>query len=106
MPVYVFGVIEVADMAAYAKYQEGARRALAPFRGRFRVLASGGDAVVYEGERLANHMFVFEFESRQVWEEFYHSAAYRDVIQVRLDNAATKTLVLMEGKGGRVNPVA
>lgn len=99
MPVYLIGLMDVTDPDEYANYGEAAALALAPFAGHFRPLAmtAHSNPVIYEGECPAGTMFIIEFESRAVFEEFYKSKAYQEARQIRLGSSVPKALMVMEG---------
>ena len=96
MSVYLIGMMEITDPEEFAKYGQAARRALEPYEGRFRRLSADRNPRVYEGELPASYMFIIEFESREVYEEFYNSDAYREALKIRLRSSVPKAVFLME----------
>lgn len=99
MPAYLVGLMEVTDHEEFAHYGKAAAEALEPYGGRFKPLSmtAVSEPTIYEGERPADHMFIIEFESRELFEEFYASPAYRDALAIRLRSSIPKALMVMEG---------
>lgn len=99
MPAYLVGMMDITDPETFVLYGQAAKRALEPYEGRFRRLASTRETAptVYEGEAPASYMFIFEFESREVFEEFYHSEAYQEALAIRRRATTTKAVMVMEG---------
>jgi uncharacterized protein (DUF1330 family) len=99
MPAYLIGMMEITDPETYRLYAEGAGRALKPFEGRFRRLASTAATppTIYEGEAPMPYMFIIEFESRETFESFYNSPAYREAIDFRHSATARGTVMVLEG---------
>jgi len=99
MPAYLVGIMEITDPEMFKLYGETAARALAPYEGRWRRLASTrqSDPFVYEGEAPASYMFIFEFDSREIFEEFYNSPAYQEAVAIRKKATVTKSIMVMEG---------
>ena len=95
MPAYLVGIMDITDPEEFARYSEAAGRAMAPFQGKFRRLASTRNNAlhVYEGTPPSNYMFIFEFESRELFDQFYNSPQYQEAIAIRL--RATKPVAIM-----------
>jgi len=98
MPAYLMGMMEITDPETFALYGAAAAKALAPFEGRFKRLASTREnpPTVYEGDAPASYMFIFEFESRDVFEEFYNSPAYQEALAIRLRASKPTAIMVME----------
>ena len=95
MSAYLVGMMDIVDPEEFQRYSEAAGRALSPYQGRFRRLATtrNSPAVVYEGTAPSKYMFIFEFDSRELFEQFYQSPAYQEAIAIRL--RATNPVVVM-----------
>ena len=97
MSVYVVMAIDVKDPELYAKYVEGAGKALRPFN--VKRLSTDASPVVFEGEQPANKIAIIEFESQEAFDQFYASPAYREVVGIRHAAADTKFIMTMKPAG-------
>jgi uncharacterized protein (DUF1330 family) len=94
MPVYMVSAIEILDPTTYRRYQEGAQRALAPFK--IDHLSGDDHPIIYEGSQPANHLNIIAFESQEKFEEFYNGEAYQSVLPDRTGSAETRFIMLMK----------
>ena len=60
------------------------------FGGRF--LARGGAPTLLEGDHPAGRMVILEFDTPERAMEWYKSAAYQQILPLRLDNAPTRAI--------------
>ena len=80
---------------AIVEYLERIDATLAPFGGRF--LVHGGEVEVVEGT-WPGHLIIIEFPSRGAADDWYHSAAYQDILALRTDNSHSD-IILVDGVG-------
>jgi uncharacterized protein (DUF1330 family) len=92
-PVYCIGNFAITDEALMAEYVKMAMPIVQNFGGR--AVASDRNVVALEGEPKSV-LVVMEFPSMKATEEFYYSAEYSAVKQMRLD-ATEGFLVLARG---------
>lgn len=94
MKGYIIANIEVRDAAAFARYRAAVAPVIAAHGGRY--LIRGGKITHKEGEMPLQRLVVLEFPSPEAAERFYHSDAYRPLLELRA--AATQSQVaLVEG---------
>jgi uncharacterized protein (DUF1330 family) len=75
------------------EYLERIDATLAPFDGHF--IVHGAEPTMYEGE-LGGHLVVVEFPDRSHAEEWYDSAAYQEILPLRVENSSS-TAFIVEG---------
>ena len=90
---YWIAQVTVTDPEQYAKYQAAAAVAFEKAPGR--PLARAGRAVQLEGAGQPRNV-VFEFDSLEAAESFYHSSAYAAARALR-EGAAEVNIVVVEG---------
>ena len=96
MPAYAVAHMRQVTMGpAIVEYLERIDATLAPFGGRF--LVHGGEVAVVEGS-WPGHLIVIEFPSRAAADDWYHSAAYQDILALRTDNSRSD-IVLVDAVG-------
>lgn len=87
-------VREVKDPDKLAAYRSGVLETVTAHGGRYRVL--GGPAEVLEGEWPIGMPVIVEFPSRAAAEEWYHSDAYKPLLELRLQ-ATDGAALLIDG---------
>ena len=96
MPAYAVAHMRQVSMGpAIVEYLTRIDATLAPFGGRF--LVHGGDVEVVEGT-WPGHLIIIEFPSRGAADDWYHSAAYQDILALRTDNSHSD-IILVDGVG-------
>ena len=90
---YIISRVDIKDPAAYAKYAEGATKAIAMHGGK--PLARGGRSEALEGSARKRNV-VLEFESYDAARAYYHSAEYQ-AAKAHREGAADMEIVLVEG---------
>ena len=96
MPAYAVAHMRQVTMGpAIVEYLERIDATLAPFGGRF--LVHGGEVEVVEGT-WPGHLIIIEFPSRGAADDWYHSAAYQDILALRTDNSHSD-IILVDGVG-------
>ena len=96
MPAYAVAHMRQVTMGPpIVEYLERIDATLAPFGGRFVV--HGGDVEVLEGT-WPGHLIIIEFPSRGAADDWYHSAAYQDILALRTDNSHSD-IILVDGVG-------
>ena len=92
MPAYAVAHMRQVTMGPpIVEYLERIDATLAPFGGRFVV--HGGDVEVLEGT-WPGHLIVIEFPSRGAADDWYHSAAYQDILALRTDNSDSDIILV------------
>ncbi len=96
MPAYAVAHMRQVTMGpAIVEYLERIDATLAPFGGRF--LVHGGKVEVVEGS-WPGHLIVIEFPDRAMAHDWYHSAAYQQIVALRTDNSHSDVIVV-DGAG-------
>lgn len=95
MPVYFNASIRIKDQEGYSKYLEKAGDIFRKYNGRY--LAVDDDPVVLEGRWEYTRAVPIEFDTRENFEKWYHSADYREILRHRLASTECDT-ILLEGK--------
>ncbi len=91
---YWIARVDVADPAEYQKYVAANAEPIARFGGRF--LVRGGAAKLLEGDWSPKRLVILEFPDMTQLEAWYHSAAYRPLLELRA-RTTNSTLVAVEG---------
>jgi uncharacterized protein (DUF1330 family) len=73
------------------EYLERIDATLAPYGGHF--IVHGAEPTMYEGE-LEGHLVVIEFPDRSHAEEWYHSAAYQEILPLRVENSVSTAFII------------
>ena len=94
MPAYLILDIHVTDPEEYAAYRERAPATLEAYGGRY--LVRGGAHEVVEGDWDPERIVVVEFPSVERAHEWYRSAEYAELAEMR-QRAAPSKVILVEG---------
>ncbi len=94
MAAYLVVAVDIKDSESYKKYSEAAGAVLHGFD--IEELSAEAHTTLYEGERPANHLVLMKFESKEKFEEFYQSEAYRRAIPLRDAASDTRFIMLMD----------
>ena len=94
MAAYLLAQVEVRDMQQYRQYTARTPDIIAKYGGRF--LTRGGEVVTLEGEEPAGRIVLIEFPSLETVQEFYASAEYQEVKELRLP-ASTASFLALDG---------
>lgn len=91
---YVLAFIDVEDPVKYAPYVARVPETIAAFGGRY--LVRNGNKQVLEGQLPADRFVVLEFPSAARAKEWYDSAAYQELLPIRI-SASKGSLTIVEG---------
>lgn len=94
MAAYLYGNIQIHDMALYEQYRAQVPAIIAHYGGRY--LVRGGAVEVVEGDLSAQRQVILEFPDMTSLKAFYFSKEYAPLIAIR-QRAATGSIVLIEG---------
>ena len=94
MVAYVIADIEVTDPEAFEEYRKLVPPLVAKYGGKY--LVRGGNFEIVEGDWAPKRLTVLEFESLERAKQFYDSAEYEPVKQIRLKSTPSN-LLLVEG---------
>ena len=94
MAAYLIGDIEIHDQATYDAYRDQVPELVVAYGGRFVV--RGGKVTTLEGNWAAKRVVVIEFPTMEALEAFYHSDAYRPLLELR-GKAANARMIAVEG---------
>jgi uncharacterized protein (DUF1330 family) len=94
MAAYLYGNIQIHDMALYEQYRAQVPAIIASHGGRY--LVRGGAVEVVEGDVSAQRQVILEFPDMTALKAFYFSKEYAPLIAIR-QRAATGSIVLIEG---------
>ena len=97
MPAYLIVNIVVRDTEKYREYVALAPAVVAQFGGRY--LVRGGPVEILEGSPQVNRFVVIEFPSMQHIRDFYGSAEYRAILDLRLESTDSQ-MFCVEGFPG------
>ena len=92
MAVYAVALINIADRAGYARYEEGFMSIFAQHAGR--ILAVDEAPVVKEGEWKYTRTVLIEFPDAQALDGWYHSDAYQQLAQHRFESSSASIAVI------------
>jgi len=81
MPAYIIARVEVTDWSRYQDYIKATPEVVARYGGKF--IVRGAKIVTLEGEPETRRLVVIEFPSLTKAQEFYHSAEYTKVKELR-----------------------
>jgi uncharacterized protein (DUF1330 family) len=96
MTTYGVGILRDVRMGpAIVEYLERIDETLAPYDGRF--IVHGGEPTMLEGESPGT-LIVIQFPDRSRAEAWYTSAAYREILPLRAENADS-TIFMIDGVG-------
>jgi len=93
-PYYLIFDVDVRDARRYGEYMAHVLPQIEAAGGKY--LARGGPHTVYEGDWTPYRLVLLEFPSREAFEGFYRSPAYRDLHALR-DEVSYARLVGVEG---------
>ncbi|MGE3747334.1 MAG: DUF1330 domain-containing protein [Sphingomonadaceae bacterium] len=96
MTAYLVGAIDIHDEEKYGKYRAGVGPLFSEFPG-LEVLSVDDDAVVFEGQRPANHQFIIKFQSIEQIKQFLDSDVYRAAAVHRRNSSVTRYIMAMRG---------
>jgi uncharacterized protein (DUF1330 family) len=90
---YIFAEVNIRSVnAEWSEYSSKVQATLDAYGGVF--LIRGGMQNALEGETDGGTIVVLEFESPQRAEQWYASAAYQDILPLRLRNADARVMCL------------
>jgi uncharacterized protein (DUF1330 family) len=92
MAAYVFASVEVTDPERFRAYAESVGRTVAAHGGRY--LAVGGRCEVLEGGWEPHRVVLLEFPSRDAALEWYGSADYSPLKDLRVETSRAEIVVL------------
>ena len=94
MAAYVIVDIDVTNPEAYEEYRKLVPPLVEKYGGKY--LVRGGASETLERDWTPKRLAVLEFESVEKANQFYHSADYKPVRQMRID-ATNSKLLIVEG---------
>jgi len=74
----------------FEQYRARVGATIEAFGGRF--IARGGDPVLLEGDHPPGRTIILEFDSQQRAMDWYKSAAYQDILPLRLNNSIARVI--------------
>jgi uncharacterized protein (DUF1330 family) len=95
MAAYVIVDVDVLDPDAYKEYTTAVPATLTPDGGRF--IVRGGRYETLEGDWNPRRIVVLEFPSFEAAKAWHASPAYQAILPIRLRNARTNFLTVVEG---------
>jgi uncharacterized protein (DUF1330 family) len=94
MPAYVLANVRITDPAGFEEYRKLVPASIAAFGGRY--LVRGGATEVIEGDWKAHRLIVLEFPDVETIKAWYHSPAYKKLLELR-QRTATTDFAIIEG---------
>ena len=92
MSSYAVAILRDVNLGpGIVEYLEKIDATLAPYAGHF--IVHGAEPTMYEGER-PGHLVLIEFPDRARAEEWYHSAAYQEILPLRVENSASTAFII------------
>jgi uncharacterized protein (DUF1330 family) len=95
MTAFVIVDVEIQDADGYREYQQRVPETFAAFGGRFVV--RGGNLEHLEGSWSPTRLVMLEFPSVERAKAWYQSPEYQAIIPIRMRNATTHFLSVVEG---------
>lgn len=95
MGVYFSVQIKMKDPDIYNHYLEACDDVFSRFQGRY--LAVDEAPTILEGEWPYTRSILIEFPSEKLFNEWYYSEAYQDILKYRLEGA-TCTAIIIHGQ--------
>ena len=95
MAAYMIANIDVHKPDEIKEYQKRVPDTLKPYGGRYVV--RGGAHETLEGDLPALRIIVVEFPDAKSAKAWYASAAYQEILPLRLRHSTAKFLTLVEG---------
>ncbi len=92
MSYYFLAQITIHDEAEYQKYIAGSSEAFLPYKGRY--LAVDNEPLELEGKWEHERAVLIEFPSQEDFKDWYHSAAYQEILRHRLKAADCNTILI------------
>ena len=92
MPAFFIARVNITDREQYKKYLQVVPGIIKKYHGTARVRTE--EALTLEGPPENRRIIVIEFPSVEEAERFYHSAEYREAIQIRKNAAAGEVIVV------------
>jgi uncharacterized protein (DUF1330 family) len=89
---YLLAEVEVTDPKLYEEYRAKVPATIAKYGGRY--LVRGGDPKAVEGDHPMHRFVILEFESPARLAEWYHSADYAPLKEMRQKAASTHAILL------------
>ncbi len=93
MKAYLIVTLTVHDQTMFGEYRKQVGDTAKPFEGQF--LAAGGKRTVLEGQWEHPGIVIVEFPSRESAERWYESAAYQEIIGLRLKSSRGSMVILV-----------
>ncbi|MBV5348271.1 DUF1330 domain-containing protein [bacterium] len=94
MKYYFVANIMIHDLSEYQKYIDKAGEVFGKYNGKYLVV--DGTPELLEGAWDYTRVVLIEFESKQDFDEWYHSGEYQEILKYRL-NAADCNTILAKG---------
>jgi uncharacterized protein (DUF1330 family) len=95
MAAYLIADIDVHDPQGIKEYQAKVPDTLKAYGGRY--LVRGGANETLEGSWPAHRIILLEFPDMKSAKAWYASAAYQEILPIRLRYSSAKFLTLVEG---------
>ena len=97
IPYYILSAHDIKNDEEYAKYSAAAAKVMQAIPNLKVIKFSGRrDYELYEGQRPATQVALFEFESEEVYRTFYYSKEYQEIKKLRLSAADTQFIIGMK----------
>ena len=92
MSYYFVAQIRVHDLETYQKYLDKVDEVFTKYRGKY--LSVDADPVILEGEWNYSRSVLIQFESKEDFENWYHSSDYQEILKFRLRSAKCDTILI------------
>jgi uncharacterized protein (DUF1330 family) len=92
LKAFVIAAETINDEAMSAEYRKQVPATVEPFGGK--IIVRGGKFTTVEGEWTHPRVVVIEFPSRAAAEGWYGSAAYQDIISLRLKSTSSDLIII------------
>jgi len=92
LKAFVIAAETINDEAMSAEYRKQVPATVEPFGGK--IIVRGGTFTTIEGEWTHPRVVVIEFPSRAAAESWYRSAAYQDIISLRLKSTSSNLIII------------
>ena len=100
MTSYLVAHLDVRDRDAFREYERGVMRTIKPFKGWVLAAGPGGRA---DGGEPRNHNVIIRFPTLAAARGWWESAAYQEIVPIRLEHAPGADAMFLPGLGPDVD---
>ena len=99
MSVYFIANIKMDDEKEYNKYIQKSSEVFNQYSGRY--ITVDDNPIILEGEWKYSRVVIIEFPCQEMFDAWYYSDAYQEILKHRLSGAKCDTILVTSGKWGK-----